>query len=156
MNKPTYTVMVGVPGSGKSTTINKLVENNPNTVIVCPDEYRKELGGAYNNFNYDKKIWNTICPEAVAEALESGKDVIFDATNVAVKRRESILKWVEGIDCEKVVIVMDVDKKTALMQNQLRDPEKIVPDIVIHRMSKQFVMPTIEEGFDKVLTHNDV
>ena len=90
-NKPKFYLMVGVPGSGKSTAIKKIQSNDPSSVVVCPDEYRKKLGGTYNHFDDDRTIWGQICPTDVKSALMKGNTVIFDATNVAKKRRRSVL-----------------------------------------------------------------
>ena len=146
-----FIVMVGVPGAGKSTLIEKLKVKYENTAVVCPDEYRKELGGTYSYFSQDKLIWKTLCPDAVVDLLSSDCNVIFDATNVGAKRRKSILKWVDGLDVEKQAVVVRVELDVAKRQNQLREADKVVPDFVIDNMFKSFVYPSKEEGFDKVI-----
>lgn len=153
--QPTFYVMVGIPGSGKSTTIKKIQQQDSSAVVVCPDEYRKQLGGTYNHFKDDKKIWNTMCPTDVKSALESGQSVIFDATNVAAKRRKSILHWA-GDNVHKVAVVVEVDAETAKKQNRMREPDKVVPDHVIDRMLSQFQYPDKSEGFDEVVTPEEL
>ena len=148
--------MVGVAGSGKSTLIEKLKQKYPNTVVVCPDEYRKQLGGTYNYFKADGKIWNQLCPTDINTSLKAGKNVIFDATNVSVKRRKSILNWVVGLDVETQAVVIQIPIEQALKQNKMRDADKIVPDHVIENMFKSFVYPTKDEGFDKIITVKSV
>ena len=155
-DKPKFIVLVGVPGSGKSTVTSKLIQKYPNTEVVCPDEYRKKLGGSYNNFKDEKKIWSNLCPTDIRNSLDAGSNVIFDATNVGVKRRKSVLQWVNGLDVEKVAIVVQVDIDVAKRQNKLRDPDKIVPDHVIDNMFKSFVYPTKDEGFDKIINAKKV
>jgi predicted kinase len=149
-DKPICFVMVGIPGSGKSTAISKITKAFPNTTVVCPDEYRKQLGGSYSNFDNDSKIWSDICPTNINKALSSNNNVVFDATNVAVKRRKSILNWIKH-DCFKVAVVLPLNVDVALKQNKQRDPDKVVPDSVIHRMASQFVAPSKSEGFDEIL-----
>ena len=154
--RPTFYVMVGVPGSGKSTTIKKIQKSDQNVVVVCPDEYRKQLGKSYNYFKEEGKIWNQLCPTDIKQSLSNGKSVIFDATNVAIKRRKSILQWVSKLDVEKVSVVVEVPLPIALRQNQMRDPDKIVPDHVIKNMFKSFVYPSTVEGFDKVINAKEL
>lgn len=155
IDMPTLYVLVGVPGSGKSTTVKKLQSSNPDTVVVCPDEYRKKLGGTYNYFKQDKSIWGNLCPTDVNDALSKGKNVIFDATNVSEKRRKSILQWAK-VPTKKIAVVADVDVATAKKQNKMRDPDKVVPDHVIDNMAKSFTYPTESEGFDEILNANEI
>ena len=44
MNKPTFTMMVGLPGSGKSTYAKELAERT-NAKICSSDAIREELTG---------------------------------------------------------------------------------------------------------------
>jgi predicted kinase len=152
---PTFYMMVGVPGSGKSTTIKKIQSTSPNAVVICPDEYRKALGGSYSYFKEEPKIWNQMCPNDTNEVLADNQDVIFDATNVAPKRRKAVLKWLK-VPARKVAVVVEVPLGTALKQNKMREPDKIVPDHVITNMFKSFVYPTESEGFDKVVDANKI
>ena len=39
--KPSLVVMVGLPGSGKSTIAEELAKKNPNTAIFSSDKYRE-------------------------------------------------------------------------------------------------------------------
>lgn len=151
--RPTFYMMVGVPGAGKSTTIKKIQEVNPTAVVVCPDEYRKELGGSYNYFKEEGKIWNQLAPKDTNDALKAGKDVIFDATNVALKRRKDVLKKVK-VPSRNIAIVVEVTLETALKQNQLREEDKIVPEHVINNMFNSFAYPTETEGFAVVVNAN--
>lgn len=152
---PTFYMLCGVPGAGKSTAIKKIQQMNPDAVVVCPDEYRKQLGGTYNHFADDDKIWNVLCPNDVNETINSGQSVIFDATNVTAKRRKSILNWIKA-PAKKVAVVVEVPLAVALKQNQQRDPDKVVPDDVIKRMFDQFEYPTTSEGFDEVINSTEL
>lgn len=154
-HKPTFWLLIGIPGAGKSTTVKKIQQKDPNVIVVCPDEYRKQLGGTYNHFADDKKIWNEMCPTDIRLNLARGQSVIFDATNVAKKRRKAILNWIDG-DVNKVAVVVEVDAETAKKQNKMREPDKQVPDHVIDRMLSQFQYPEKSEGFDKILTPDNL
>ena len=61
-----------------------------------------------------------------------------------------------GIDVEKIAVVVDVDVDTAKKQNKMREPDKVVPDHVIDRMISQFQYPEESEGFDSVITSDEL
>ena len=46
MNRPSLILLVGVPGSGKTTYAEKYVEEHPNTIHISSDRIRAELWGS--------------------------------------------------------------------------------------------------------------
>ena len=49
-----FYMLVGLPGSGKSTIVKKMIEKNPNIKVFSSDSLRKELWGDENKQG-DKK-----------------------------------------------------------------------------------------------------
>ena len=76
-NKTIY-VMVGISGSGKSTYIRK---NFDPSVVVCPDEIRREINGDVSSQKNGSLVWKT-AKERLLAILEKGNVAILDATNV--------------------------------------------------------------------------
>ena len=68
-------VMVGVPGSGKSTYAEKLAKEQ-NAVIISGDDIRDQLEASGITDPCWSEIWNLVEDE-VAEAAENGRNVIF-------------------------------------------------------------------------------
>lgn len=92
----TFYMMVGLPGSGK-TTISKKLSKEYNAIIISTDELREELLGDVQ----DQSSNGLIFQEAIHRIIENLKDknVIFDATNINYKKRMSILQQLKK--CKK-------------------------------------------------------
>lgn len=74
----TFYMMVGLPGSSK-TTVSKKLSKEYNAIIIATDELREELLGDVQ----DQSSNGLIFQEAIHRIIENLKDknVIFDATN---------------------------------------------------------------------------
>lgn len=75
--KPTFYMMVGVPGSGKSTYARQI----PDATVLSSDDIRAEIGADGGDKKMHKQVF-TILHERVKEALSAGNDVVYDATNL--------------------------------------------------------------------------
>ena len=137
--------MCGVAGSGKSTKAKELAKWY-NAVIVSTDAIREELFGDASIQKNNKKVFE-IAFARVAEALQNGKAVIFDATNLTIKDRAKVLeigeKWNRGFN---VIYVMTASIDECKKRNSER--ERKVPDTAIEKQFKKYTAPTRAEGWD--------
>ena len=148
-------VLVGIPGIGKSTWIEK---NKKGDVVISRDtkvlEYGKEKYG--ENLNYSeifKKLTNKDHKEIDSQLLEDfqaayklKKNIIIDMTNTSKKARR---KWVNTIPKEyKKEAIVFITSLKQIKQNLLKrekETGKWIPEEVIERMMKTFLIPTYEE-----------
>ena len=86
----------GLPGSGKSTWAKEMVAENPgNCKRINKDDLRAMLdGGVYSKTN--EKFILQIRTGLILLALEQGKDVIVDDTNLVSKHEEDIRVLIQG------------------------------------------------------------
>lgn len=78
-------IISGPSGIGKSTLAEKLLANNPSSIICSADHYFINENGEYN-FSLDNlNKAHHQCWLKTVEAVKSGKDVILDNTNVSHK-----------------------------------------------------------------------
>lgn len=138
-------VMVGIPGSGKSTYAKK--HFGKTAQILSSDALRKELLGDETNQKQNDIVFTELYKRARG-FLILGEDVVIDGTNINVFERKRVLNNFEDLSVEKIAIVMNTPIETCYHQNQQR--ERNVEESVIDMYAKNFEMPTTSEGFDKI------
>src|SRR5690606_16036696 len=91
-DKPKLILPVGISGSGKSTWIKS--QTDPNTIVISPDDIRRELTGNISDQTKNAEVFQ-IAHKRVADALNAGKNVIFDATNIKSRDRKSLMDYMK-------------------------------------------------------------
>lgn len=144
----TLYIMVGLPGSGKSTWAkNKCDENS---IIISSDAIRDKLYKDINNQEHNAKVFEHMRKETL-DALNGTKSVYYDSTNITRKNRQSILDFIKinHIECRKVAVIVETPYEECLKRNSIRN--RHVPEHVIKNMMERFELPLINEGFDEIL-----
>lgn len=141
----TLHVMVGIPGSGKSTWAK---EKGLDTggVIVSSDVVRVDLYGTnYKNAD-NEKVFQEVNRQLQA-ALDNGQDAIFDATNTNRKKRTHLISQVIKADEYKCYYFA-----TSYLDCVRRNEERGLPvsEAVIDKMYKGMHVPIQQEGWDTV------
>jgi predicted kinase len=148
-NNLTAYVMVGAPGSGKSTYAEKLSKIE-NAVIVSGDNVRAELYGSAEIQGNWVDIWDRI-DELVSESC--GMSVILDGTHYRKDYREEAIALLRSYGYEKVeAVVMDASLATCLARNFQR-AERNVPDYIVKEMHEKLqrsLKKILDEDFDRV------
>lgn len=141
-----FIMLIGLPGSGKSTYAKKINYNNK-YIIHSSDELRKEL---FSNENFqcnNRELFNELHKRIIND-LNNGNSVIYDATNINYKKRIAFLEKIKHIDCKKSCIVVATTLDKCLSNNANRD--KIIPEDIINRMWYNFYFPCYFEGWDDI------
>lgn len=147
---PYIVVLCGLPGSGKSTFRGML---KPQAVELSTDDYVEEIA-QFRGKNYDD-IWSDEIGNATAHvndqfraALKAGQSIVWDQTNLTVKKRRKILSQVPKSYYKAAIFVQvheDLRQKRLLGR-----PGKVIPAHVDKSMLDSLVIPTEDEGFDEV------
>jgi len=143
MKKVVYSI--GIPASGKSTHLKRFAEIN-GYVYICPDEIRLELTGDAADQSRNAEVWETSYSR-MADALQSGKSVVFDATQARLGDRETFIQRAYQYGAEKVQAVQfNIPLEIAKERNRTRD--RMVPEFVLDRMKQSLDThpPTLHEG----------
>lgn len=143
-NKPTFIMLVGLPGSGKSTFIRNTFKG---LKIHSSDEIREELSGDANNQKINTEVFDLL-HRRIKNDLKNGLDCCYDATNINRKRRNAFLAELANINCYKTCYIIATPFEVCLNQNAHRS--RIVPDKVIEKMYKNFEIPWYNEGWDYI------
>lgn len=163
MPKPICTVMVGLPGLGKSTLIEGMYK--PDAFIYSTDA-EIERRSAFNGWTYDQGFAEFIEPatqymnEKLEFAIRSKQDIIWDQTNLGVGKRKRIINRMKQagyqVRCECIIPPeagwLDDQKVWA---NRLRNrPGKTIPQNILTNMIESFTVPSADEGFDMITFYN--
>ena len=135
----TFTMLVGLPGSGKSTFARSM-----NAVICSSDQIREEF-----NITDNIAVFAEM-DRQVRVALKAGNDVVYDARNLNRKRRINYLKNLSHFAVRKKVICFVTPFSICKEQNMLRDEKWQVSDSVYDKFIRSFQMPAKYEGWDVV------
>lgn len=145
-------VLVGVPGSGKSTWV-KNQKWADQCVVVSTDEfvedYAKECGQTYSEvFDDYMPTAVKLMADKVVRAREAGKDIIWDQTSTSVATRAKKLRMLP--DYYKIAVVFNKPDDEELKRRLASRPGKNVPWAVIDQMWGSWEDPTEEEGFNEI------
>lgn len=146
-----FFMLVGPPGSGKSTMAKQLQDSeDANTIIVCPDDIREELSGDATDQSRNVEVFEKVYERLVMH-LDSGFNVIYDATNCRSNYRFKILNTIKP-HANKIVCLMSTTSIVeCINRNSQRD--RFVPERVIENM--YFTLkkhpPTLFEGYDMIV-----
>lgn len=144
MNK--FFMICGLPGSGKSTYA-KEISSTYNAIVHSSDALRGELFGDENANDKNSDLFQEL-HKRIKTDLSSGKNVIYDATNINYKRRKAFVGETKKYNCEKICCLIATPYEQCLIQNKNR--ERQVPDDVIKKMYMSFYIPQKYEGWDSI------
>jgi len=164
MSQPVCTVMVGLPAMGKSTLVEGMWKDTDTFVYSTDDLIEaaaKELGSTYNEvFETLIKSVTEAANASLDVAVKKRQDIIWDQTNLSVKKRSSIIKKFTKTDYqfECVCIVPPEEGHFSDLKDWkyrlANRPGKIIPQHIISQMYKSYVEPTLDEGFNKITFYN--
>ena len=145
-------LMMGVPGSGKSTYARNVLQYGD--IYISRDEIRYSiLTDEDDYFAKENEVIKTFIQyidEALIDTQYQGK-VYADATHLSPKSRAQVLNQLKNKN-KVSVIYLDVPLNIILARNAQREGRALVPENVIRRMYKSIILPTKAEGIEKLIT----
>lgn len=140
------TMMIGIPGSGKSYKANE-IQKETGAVLFCPDDIRSETGLRDGNREDNAKLYSEMHREIINTLME-GKDVIYDATNLNSRKRVAFLETLNKLNVEKKCVLVLRLYEDCIKANKTRD--RVVPEEAIKNKLRSFEPPHYGEGWDKI------
>lgn len=165
MAQPICTVMVGLPGLGKSTIV-KNSWKDPHTFVYSIDNYIEKEMVEEGYETYDEAFEHMIGDATSYMNAELEKfikwknDVIWDQTNLGINKRRKIIDRMKEAGYQiRCVCIMppnndysgDKEDWAHRLNNRTG---KTVPQDVLTKMIEGFIVPTMEEGFDMITFYN--
>ena len=127
-------IMVGFPGSGKSSVAKSICVN---------DQFIHIEGDVYKTA--EKMI------KASVSHIKEGKSIVFDATNSSSKKRSLYIEFAKKYNYKVVCVHVSTELSISYKRNLLRGPDKLVPKIAYSVYSKHFNPPAPDEGFELIV-----
>jgi len=141
--KPRVLVLVGLPGSGKSTYVEK------HEGVLSSDEIRRVLCDDATDQTIHRQTFATL-RRLLKIRLELKRPVTYiDATNLTPAERRPYVKLAHDHGAVAEALFFDVSLEECQRRNHLR--HRVVPDVVIAKMSRRLVAPSEGEGFLSVI-----
>jgi predicted kinase len=142
MNRSKVMVLVGLPGSGKSSYVEKL------DGVLSSDEIRRLLCDDPGDQSIHKQTF-AMLRQLLKARLKLKRPVTYiDATNLMPRERAPYVKIAREHGAIAEAIFFDVSVKECQRRNRSR--KRVVPDDAIEKMSGRLTAPTTSEGFARI------
>lgn len=129
-DKQELIIMVGYPGSGKSTFVKQKINGY---LILSGDILKTE-----------SKILKQL-----EKGLDEGKSIVIDATNPSKEKRLVFIKVAKKKRINVRIVHITTPIEESLLQNQNRDIK--IPKIAFYIYRKKFIKPNKDEGVDEII-----
>jgi predicted kinase len=159
MSECICTVMVGLPGLGKSTIVEEMYK--PDTWIYSTDRFiedaARHFGTTYNEAFADNiKAATSAMNQQLSDAIKEHKDIIWDQTNLGKSKRAKIVNRMRDAGYRACCVCLlppeahHLDDQKAWKRRLDGREGKTIPTHVLANMLESFEVPTLDEGFDSI------
>jgi len=136
-------VLAGLPGSGKSTYVERL-----GAPALSSDRIRGLLADDETDQTIHDRVFQTV-RYLLRQRIEIGRPVTYiDATNLTIEDRRPYLEMGRAHGCEVEAVFFDVPLDVCRERNALR--RRVVPEDALAKMAAKLEPPTVQEGFARV------
>jgi predicted kinase len=140
--KPRVILLIGLPGSGKSTWAEG--KNG----VLSSDALRELLIDDPDNQTIHALVFRVL-RDLLKRRLELQRPVTFiDATNLTPRERAPYFKLAAAFHAEVDAVFFDVPADLCIKRNGSRT--RVVPADVIRKMAARLIPPTRSEGFSRI------
>ena len=142
-------MLVGFPGAGKSTLAKEY--ENKGYAVHSPDAIRNELD--LHSLDDTQRVFD-ILHERILVDMMAKKDIVYDSTNLTVRRRRKFLKLIKDFDYDKICCIVDTPLSICKYRNNKRTGYSKVEDEEYKTMEDVYEEPTYTEGWDNIIKYN--
>ena len=154
-------ILIGLPGSGKTTLAHNLVAASPERRLISTDAIRARLFGDEAVQGPWLRVWSEVQRQLqqAVDQISQGQcqDAIYDATNTARKQRRRVLTLARSLGFNDIMgFWLDLPLEVCLARNRQR--ARVVPEVVMLRMHRQLIgaPPALAEGFTSLIRQSEL
>jgi len=142
-------LLIGLPGVGKSTYVEKILSENPNIAVLSRDEiietWARLNGVTYNEAfqKIDQNYLNSEFQKRIKE-IRDEKEIIVDMTNLTKKLRRKTVNDLKGQRKYIVCKIFLTPFSEILLRNSKRKGKTIKYDVILN-MIRNFTPPLLDE-----------
>lgn len=145
MNKPKAYLMIGIPGSGKSTWVK---DNLPNVAVISRDIIRHELGFTKSVDHKavlskeQEDLVTKVQNDNIKHNLSIGQDIVIDDMNTG-KYRKGMIDNLRSCGADVIAVHMNTPLETCIKRRE----EQISPEIMknIHSRVVKFSPEEVDD-----------
>lgn len=154
--KPIAYMLIGVPGSGKSTWAEQYLARD--FKLVSSDEYIEKaaaaMGKTYGDvFKQSIDAATKWMNDSIRTYTEACQNIVWDQTNLTMKARRPKIDKLIAAGYDVIAVTFEVPDADLEHRRHLRERAtgKAIPPSILESMGKTYVRPTRLEGFSKVI-----
>ena len=155
-------ITISIPFGGKSKWASEFLAEHPDTIVICPDEIRKELTGSISDQSQNSNVFSTAFKRLRKAIQAETADIIFDGTNIRGKTRTEIIDCADCLradqpDCFFHYVVFPCDLEVAMARKKadviriINGERSNVPDEIIVKFYNDF-----QNNIENILTDSRV
>jgi predicted kinase len=137
-------LLIGLPGSGKSTYLERL-----GVTGLSSDAIRKLLADDETVQTIHPQVFETLRYLLRQRMMLQREVTYIDATNLTPAERHPYIAIGRAYGCEIEAVFFDVPLNVCLERNRKRP--RAVPEEALRMMSAKLRIPTADEGFHRII-----
>jgi predicted kinase len=136
-------VLVGLPGSGKSTYLARL-----GVTGLSSDAIRRLLADDETDQTINHRVFQTL-RYLLRQRIAAGRLATYiDATNLTPDERRPYVKIAQRFGCEIEALFFDVPLDVCMARNAQR--QRVVPGEAMLKLAGKLQAPSLDEGFHRI------